>query len=325
MPSGTFQGWDYDAPTGVYKSHALSRQVLHAVIPRLQFRMFMPAIDNFGMNRGDTVTVPRFSNMSVPSNPRFGEHDDVPEDLVSQSTTSTTVSQFGRALPFSSFNKDLSPLDLPRHLRTALEDQIHLSMERAAASVLQSGKILYIPTSSTGGTFDTDGTASSNATDNLSFDHLEEIRDYLAASLDAKPFPDGNYVALLSTTATRSLKDDPKFVAWHAPTSPEKKIRGELGVWEGIRIVEVTDEGASGSGRAFRNDLGSGSVLGGGVIFGMDPGYTAMVRDVEIRVFSDISGLKQYIMWYGIMEFGLFWDGDSANRGEARIVTLGSS
>lgn len=326
MPGGQFQSWDFDAPSGVYKSHALADRIMRAVVPQLQFNMFMPSIGGYGKNRGDTVTVPRFSNMSVPSNPRFGEFDDVPEDVVSQSTTSTTVSQWGRILPYSQFNADLSPLDLPAELRRTLERQMMLSVERAAASKLQTGLSIYIPTSASGGTFDTDGTASTPATNNLSFDHLEEMRDYLAADLNAEPFPDGNFVALLSTKAIRGLKDDPKFATWNAPQNREAKVRGEVGIIEGIRIIEVNDQGSSAEARSFRDDLGTGSVLGGGIVFGRDPGYSAVVRDFEMRVAKlDPMGLKHGIMWYGIREYGLFWDADSATIGEARILRLGSS
>lgn len=324
--AGNFQSWDYDAPSGTYKSHALTQEVLHASIAKTQFVPVFQPIDSYGKRRGDTVTVPRFSNLTVPTTGRLGENEDIPEDVVSQSTTSTTVTEWGRSIPFSSFNRDLSPLDLPMALRKELEKQMRLTLDIAAAAKLKENQIKYIPTGVAAGTFDTDGTASSAAGSNLNFYHLERIRDYMVADLRVDMFEDGGLKGYVGTTGLRGLKNDPKFETWNAPQNREAKVRGMVGRIEGIDIIEVNHEGASSATAALDNDLGTNGVLGEAIFVAPDAAYTAIVEDPQILVAKlDAFGRRHGIAWYGIMEFGLFWDGDSANAGEAKIVHVTSS
>ena len=324
--SATFQSWDFDAPSGTFKSHALSERVLHASIARTQFMASVSGIDAFGRNRGETITIPRFSNLDLPTNARIQEKDDIPEDIVVQSTTSTTVVEWGRSLPYSSFNKDLSPLDLPSNLQRTLEKQMRLTLDAEAAAKFKDTLTKYIPTGVASFTFDRDGTPSSAAGSNLNFFHLETIRDELMSGLHVEAFPSGLYRGMLSTKAARGMKSDPKFETWNAPQNREQKVRGTMGTIEGIELIEVNNEGGSGEIAALRNDLGTGGVLGEAIFFGIDAVYMAVTRDIELMVAKlDPYGRRHGIAWYGIMEFGTFWAEDSAADGEANIIHVVSS
>lgn len=315
MPNLNVQSWEFDAPSGVYKSHALSARILEAAIANTQFMAAVDPIEAYGRGKGDTVTIPRFSNMTQNSSYRFGEFENIPEQRVTQSTVAVTVSQLGNSIPYSSFNKDLSPLDIEAALRRALEKNMRLAMDSEAAAAFKEGKIKYIPTGIAAGTFDTDGTASSTAVSNMNYFHLETIRDYAVNTLHM----DLDFTLMLATKGCRGIKQDPKFAEWNAPQNREAKVKGEIGVIEGIKIIEVNNTDALSSSK------GTNGVLGEGVFFSGKPVSMAVVRQPELMVAKlDPYGLVYGIAWYGNLEFLQNW-GDSASAGEAEVIHITSA
>ena len=51
--------WTLDAPSGVYKDHALSSKIREAAIADAQFMRFLRPEPNFGKGRGQSVTITR--------------------------------------------------------------------------------------------------------------------------------------------------------------------------------------------------------------------------------------------------------------------------
>jgi len=310
--------WGLDAPTGVYKNHAMSADMRKAAIAQTLFMRFTRPESGYGKRRGENITIPRASNLTVPSNGTLDEETGIPVDKLSLSTVSITVKEWGRAVEFTNFARDLSAVDIPEAHRQALLDQMAQVLDVAAAAAFKTAKVKYIPTGPAAGTFDTDGTASTAATNNLNFFHVETIRDYLFQTLHAPPFIDGDYIALTATKGKRGIIQDPKFEQWNVYTNREAKMNGEVGRIEGIRLVEVNHDSA------LSNSKGTGSVLGETVIFGRDAVASAIAEDPELRMAqpSDF-GRKLAVAWYGILEFGIIWD--TANAGEARVVHVTSS
>ena len=58
--------WTLDAPTGVYKDHALSSNIREAAVADAQFMRFVQAEPGYGKGRGESVSIPR----AVPGRPR---------------------------------------------------------------------------------------------------------------------------------------------------------------------------------------------------------------------------------------------------------------
>jgi len=153
---------------------------------------------------------------------------------------------------------------------------------------------------------------------NLNVYHVEQIRDYMFGTLHVPPYEGDDYVALISTKAKRGLMSDPAWEQWHKYTDPSAKYNSEIGRIENIRFVEI------GNGNALSGSLGTGGVLGEGVVFGEDPVVMAVAQDPELRRgIPEDFGRKQAVAWYGILDFGVVWD--TANPGEARICHITSS
>ena len=310
--------WSYDAPSGVYKSHTMSAELRHAAIAETKFMQFAKPEPGYGRKKGESITLTRVSNMSVPSNARISESQRIPEDSVTLSTVAITVSEWGRAVPYTSLSEDLSKFDVGNAIQRALMDQMKLSMDAACADAFQTAKVKYIPTGVASGTFDTDGTASTTASANLNVYHVEQIRDYMYKDLNIPPYMGDDYIGLVATKAKRGIMNDPAWENWHKYTDPKSKFNSEIGRIENIRFVEINNNSA------LSNSLGSGSVLGEAVIFGADAVVMAVAQDPELRAKQpEDYGRSKGVAWYGILEFGLVWD--TANAGEARVVHVTSA
>lgn len=312
--------WAFDAPSGTFKNHAMSMKLRTAAIAETKFMQFVRPEAGYGRKRGDTITISRVGNLSVPSNGRLTEANKVSEDELTITTVGITVSEFGRAVPYTSLSDDLGAFDMNNIVQRALKDQMKLVLDNAAAAEFTSSnaKIKAIPDGVASITFDTDGTASTQATSNLKVYHVEQIRDYLFSTLNAPPAVGDDYIALVSTKAKRGLVSDPGWEKWHLYTDPQSKFNSEIGRLEGVRFIEVNNT------NALADNLGLSSVLGEAVFFGEDAVSMAMALDPELRAaIPGDYGRQKSVAWYGILEFGVVWD--TANAGEARIVHVTSS
>lgn len=310
--------WTYDQPTGVYKNHTLSKQLRFAAIAQTKFMQFVSPEPGYGKKNGESITLTRISALTVPTDARLTENQKIPQDNMSLTTIAITVSEWGRAVPYTSLSDDLNEFNVENNIQRVLRDQMKLVLDGAAAYAFRQAKIKAIPTGASALTFDTDGTASTTALANFTVYHCEQIRDYLFQTLYCPPYEGDDYIGLITTKAKRGLMTDPAWEPWHRYTDPEAKYNSEVGRLENIRFIEVNNS------NALTNAIGSGGVLGEGVVFGADAVTMAVALDPELRAEPPRDfGRQKAIAWYGILEFGQVWD--TANPGEARIIHLASA
>lgn len=312
--------WGFDAPTGTYKSHAMSNDLRQAAIAETKFMQFVKPVSGYGRKMGESITLTRMSAMTVPTNARLSEVEKISEDEITMSTKSITVSEWGRAVPYTSLSQDLSKFDPENVIQKALKDQMKLTLDNGAADVFMGtdAKIAAIPTGVSSLTFDTDGTASTSATSNINVYHMEQIRDYMYSTLKCPTYEGDDYICLASTKFKRGIMNDPAWEAWHKYTTPEAKFNSEVGRIENIRIIETNNT------TALSGSVGAGGVLGEAVIFGADAVVMAVVQDPELRAaIPGDFGRQKAVAWYGVLDFGVVWD--TANAGEARIVKVTSA
>lgn len=313
--------WTYDAPAGVYKNHAMSGRLRETAIAQTKFMQFVKPESGYGKGVGESLTITRVASIPVPSgSARLVENVKIPEDNITLSTSTITVSEWGRAVPFTELMKDLSKFDPENIIQKELMRQMTLELDRAAAGAFRGTQTMvkYIPTGIATGVFDTDGVPSTVALANLNVTHIEQIRDYMFSTLWIPPYEGDDYIGLVSTKAKRGLMNDPAWEQWHVYTNPEAKYNGEIGRIEGIRFIEINNP------NALSNALGSGGVLGEAVIFGDDAIVMAVAQDPELRaMIPQDFGRQRAVAWYGILEYGVVWQ--TANPGEARVVHVTSA
>lgn len=311
--------WSYDAPTGVYKNHKLSSDIRMASIKETKFMQFVSPEDGYGKKKGEKVNLTRVSNVTVPTSDVLDELTRIPEDTLSLSTQAITAEERGRAIPYTSLSIDLAHFDLANAIQKKLKEQLKLSMDISASAAFKEGQVKAIPDGVASLTFDTDGTASTTATNNLNVYHIEQIRDYMFSTLNVMPYMNDDYICVLITKAKRGLVSDPAWEQWKKYTDPSAKFNSEIGRLENIRFIETNHTSA------LSDTKGSGSVLGEAVFFGADAVAMASVMDPELRAKeSDDYGRSKGVAWYGIYGFAQVWN-DSANAGEARVVHLTSA
>src|SRR3990167_4061759 len=308
--------WQFDAPSGTYKQHELSRKLYEQAVAESVFMDHVAPIESFGRKMGENVTLTRLATLTEPTSVTLTEGERIPEDQWSITTTSITVVEIGRAVPYTSLVNDLSFFDLESPIQRALKDQMKLALDTKCATAYKTAKVKYIPTGLATGTFDTDGTASTTASANLNVFHLEEIADYMYDTLLTPPIGD-EYIAICRNLALRGIKRDPSWEEWHKYTDPEAKYNGEVGMIENVRFIKTNHNNALGK-------VGTSSVLGSCVFFGQDSVAMAEVLTPELRAAQPADfGRSKAVAWYGILEFGIIWD--TANAGQARIVHVTSA
>jgi N4-gp56 family major capsid protein len=311
--------WTFDAPTGVYKQHALSSRLYVAAVEDSVFMDHVRPVDGFGRKRGENVTLTRVSNITEPTDGTISETDRIPEDDFSLSTVAITVSEYGRSVPFSDLSTELSEYDLESPIQMKLRDQMKLTLDTAAAAAFKTAQVKYAITGLTSKNIATAGTFGAASTANMNVYHTEEIRDYMYDTLHTPPIEGGDYIGIFRTLGLRGIKRDPDWVEWHKYTDPASKFNSEVGRMEEIRFIETNHANAL-------DKVGTGSVLGEGVVFGQDAVAMAEAMTPELRAEVNVGqdfGRSHAVAWYGILAFGLIWDTSTA--GEARVVHVGST
>ena len=309
--------WSFDAPTGTFKSNALSKKLYEAAVEESVFMEHVRAISSYGRKQGETVTLTRIANLTEPSSAVLTEGIRIPEDDFSVTTTSITVSEIGRAVPYTSLSEDLSFFDVENQIQRVLRDQMKLTLDTIAATAFQAGQVKYVPTGLASSTISTNGTPGATASANMNLYHVEEIRDYLYDTLRV-PQIGNDYVAIFRTLGLRGIKRDPAWEEWFKYTNPSQKFNSEVGRLETIRFIETNHANALAK-------VGTNSVLGEGVVFGEDAVALAEVLTPELRAaIPGDFGRAKAVAWYGILQAGQIW-GDSGSAGQARVLHVTSA
>lgn len=291
--------WTFDAPTGVYKDHAMSSRLREAAIADAQFMRFARPEPNFGKGDGQSVTITRIFPLAKAA--RVAELDRLPSGRPLIDTMNISVSEWGFKIPMTEFERNLTHFDLNNQFQRVLRDQMKLTMDDMAADAFKSTPIKYTPVT-TGATIATNGTAGATADQNLTIADLRTIHDYLRG-LKAPKYANGKYVGILSTKAARGIKNDPEYKDWQAPTGSGPFIDARLRDVENFMLIETNNDDS------LDNTMGTGSVLGEAVFFGLDPVALATVDEPELRAgLPEDLGRFRDVGWVGTLEAGLVWD-----------------
>src|SRR5262245_3419164 len=200
--------WTFDAPTGTYKQHALSRRLYEAAVENSVCVDHARPVDGFGKNKGENVTLTRVRNITEPISADLDELMRIPEDEFDLSTKAILVKELGRAVPFTSLSQDLSEYNLDNPIQSKLKDQMRLVLDTKAAVAFKRTSIKAALTGASTINITTNGTFGAASTVNLSFFHVEEIRDYLYDTLNTPTLDGDTYLGIFRTLGLRGLKRD---------------------------------------------------------------------------------------------------------------------
>lgn len=306
--------WVWDAPTGVYKNHALSSSIREAAAADALFMKYVSPESGYGKGRGQSVTITRV--MQLPLAGRVSESERLPTGRPVVDTKQVTVSEWGFKTELTEFEESLTHFDLRSKFQRMLRDQMRLTLDKMVADALKLTPIKMWSTSATAATIVNTGTFGATATNNLNVKFLGQIRDYIYGTLKAPGFKNGMLIGILSTLAARGLKNDADYINWFSPQNADALETGRLKDIEGIALFECNHF------NALANAAGASTATGEAIFFGADAGFLATVTDPELRVgISEDLGRFRQIGWYGIIEAGLTWE----RPAEARVLHWGSA
>ena len=298
--------WAWDAPSGVYKNHALSQKIRRAAIAKTVFMNYVTPEPGYGKGRGESITITRFDNLPLAG--QVSEIDRLPSVRPTITTKQQAVAEWGSKMEMTEFEKNLTSFDLRNQYQMMLRDQMRLTMDKMVADAMKTTPYKYIPHSATPG-FDTDGTPSTTADVNLDVADVLNIRDELMGTLKVPPFANGMYIGILSTKAARGIRNDSTYRDWLAPSTFEPFTTGMLKPIENIALIETNHFDA------LSNGVGSGSILGEALFFGMDAAFLAVVQQPELRagIPDDLGRFRQF-GWVGTIQAGLTWEQAATSR-----------
>lgn len=302
--------WQYDAPTGVYRNHALSDKIRRQALAKTMFFKYLTPEPGFSRKKGESVTITRI--MRLPLAGRVGETDRLPGGRPAIETKTVKISEWGYKVPMTGWENDLTYYDLPAQIENTLRDQIDLTMDVMAASMFKLTPIKYVPTSS-GFNLDTDGSATGVSDRNWSVSDLRSIHDYMMGDLKIPTFSNGKYVAIMSTQAARGIKNDPEYKDWLAPTTSSPLLDGMLKDIEGFSIFETNNFGYEQD--ALSKFAGTSTTTGEAIFFGPDSVGLLEIQSPEIRMgVKEDLGRFYDVGWVGKLEGFLTWEKASLAR-----------
>jgi len=321
MPTFT---WASGVPnTGALKTSYLAKRLYVAAIAETVAVEHCSTEGGYGKGQGESVTLPRISNMTESTDYSLAETERIPEKAHTVTGKVVTVGEFGAAVPFTSFARDLSQFNLKNSVQMKLKEDMRLALDVRAFRAFKQTLYKYVPTGAATATTTTNGTPGTSATANMNVFHAAAIRDILFDTFKAPTVDGSNYVGIFRTLGLRGIKNDPDWEFWNQYTNPQAKFNSEVGKMEGIRFVE-TNHGTSTVGGGGLNIVGTSSVLGEGIVFGDDAVRYIEALSPELRMaVPDDFDRRQAVAWYGIYEFSIVWD--TASAGECRVVHITST
>ena len=121
--------WNFDAPSGTFNQHTLSRDLLLASLEDVTFPEHAGDAGGYGRRQGESVTWTRVSNIAEPNSAVLSEIDRIPEDVYSITTRDAVVQELGRSVPFTSLTEDLSWYDVENSVQGKLRAQMALVLD----------------------------------------------------------------------------------------------------------------------------------------------------------------------------------------------------
>ena len=278
---------------------------------------------SLGKHAGETISLFRVASLAVPSSAALDENIRIPIDKTTISQRQITVVEHGRGIEYTNLAEQLGVFRPSSYLQKLLIQQMEFSLDRSAGRAFQSTdmRVIFIPTSLTGGTFDTDGTASTLASAEFTFAHCGVIADYLAGDIHCPPYEGNRYIGITTRRTLRGLKNDNMLQAVHLYLRDgDFFYNGEVGMTENIRWVESNVE------TTLDNSVGTSTTIGEGMVFGDEAVARIEVEAPHLRAdpnYQNDFGRTSAVAWYGIYQFAPWYDVSA--DGFARCVRIGSS
>lgn len=309
--------WVNTVPAGPVKNNKLSDSLVEAAVAKSVLFDHANLIP-FGEHSGDTITLERMANLTDKKSYVLSELDRVPVQDISLTTVSGTLDEIGNAIRYTNLLTQLNVFDMKQPIQRALRKQLTKAIDSLIATAFKAGQLKYSVTGATTGVLQTGGTFTTTSTAALKVQHVTELYDLMYDTYNAEPVDGENYFGVFRHASISSVDSDPDFKDFYKYTTPDKAEKQEIGKLKGIRMIDTNHSGAFGN-------VGTGSILGEGVVFGAEALNLAVLRQPELVLGNDDDFHRQQaVAWLGQLKAFLTW-GDSNTVGEANVIHVGSA
>lgn len=285
-----------------------------------QFRGLTKPIKKFGAHKGQNVEIEKYQKLAKATT-ELSELTTLPLKKPNIGFVTVPIKEYGNGVSYTKKAETLAEYALDETLKKMLSINVTESVDKIAYDTgFGLSDVFWTPTgtdASPTGVLDKDGTISTAATRHIQGFDLREIISNMKK--DNVPRWDGTqYMGVFSPFAMKRLFNDTNIggiIDIHKYQVPEALIRGEIGSYFGLRMVEETN--------ALSNTLGTTNFEGEAIILGFEPVVEALVEPEHIEVerwdFNRFTG----IAWILLSGFAKLWT--SSTDGEYRMVRIWST
>lgn len=319
------QNWTIAADGGHFANAMLSKKLRYHNTSQYVFRQFTRPEPGYGKNRGETIDFDKVS-MAQTQGGEIGEFQDIPETKFSIRKDSLTVTEYGNSIPWTGKLELLSEFNPSQPVQKVVLNDQKKVLDEAVATELKTSDVCYIPTGAASQAWDVDGTPSTLATTQFNMFHLKEMVDAARTGIFGSgnegniipPFPDGNYVVVLSVKACRGLFDDPEYQEFAKFAYPRKLFNGEINeITYNARIIKNNNSSALSETKG-TNSIGEALLLGDDAII------EGVALKEELRYKLAVKyGRDKGLAWYAVLGFKKPWD--YTNDDEEHVIRFTSS
>ena len=237
------QLWSVDTLGGYLASYKLSSNLRKQLQPMTKFRQFCDAKDQTkdGKKNGDTWTWDVVMNVATAGG-TLVETNTMPETNFKIYQATGTITEYGNSVPYAGKLEALSQFDVRKPVETSLRNDAAKVLDSAAHAQFNETMLRYVGSSTTTGFLETGGTNTAvlNNTSILNLYHVGEIKDYMSERNIPK-YSGDEYVCIAHASTLRDLKTALQAVSQYVTAGYTKIMKGEIGMYEGIRFVEQSN------------------------------------------------------------------------------------
>jgi N4-gp56 family major capsid protein len=182
---------------------------------------------------GKTIQFLRFGDVENGEDDTIAEDETVKVDAMNSSSFQVTVRERVKGLGFSE-------VALRTYFTNHMDD---VTKKLGRIYARNTDKLVGNELYRTSNVIFANGRADRSAlvsSDVMNTELVDELLVSLAENKAPKNSRYGAYVAFVSPRQARALRNDPKFLQYHMYGSPEDRLNGEIGRYEGVRFVETT-------------------------------------------------------------------------------------
>ena len=327
------QVWSNAADGGYMYSDELSMVMRNQVQPAVRFRQFCDAKDatDKGLGKGQLFSWNIYTDLADGGG-QLQESQAMPVTKFTIVQQSLTITEYGNSVPYTAKLDNFSKQPVSEIINKALKNDATKTFDGAANLQFRASTLKAAPASGNSATaIVVVQTGSVGVTNNLAINttHWKAISDTMKER-NIAAYNGNDYIAMGWPTTFRGLKNLLETVHQYVDQGFRQILNGEIGRYEGVRIIEQTNVAKGGAENAstwtFRNAVPWTNGASDWIhFFGEDTVAEALVIPEEIRGKIPVDfGRDRGIAWYYLGGFGIV-HGPAGILADQRILSWASA